>query len=93
MGRGCIRFRDTYITDLPKFKTKCRSCGCNKALYSFCLVSYIFLPVEPRCACGSVGVLLCFAPLDFYLIPCKRLVHNKYSRDALKNFEKILLLP
>jgi hypothetical protein len=75
MGKGCMRICDTYITDLPKLRINCRSCGCNEALHWFCLVPYIFLPVEPRSICSSIGVLLCFAPLVFF-IPCKMLVDN-----------------
>jgi hypothetical protein len=83
MGKGYMRFWDTYITDLPKFRTKCKGYGCNQALHSFCLVPCIFLPAGPRSVCGSFGVyyvsFLCF------FIPCKMSVDNNYSRDA-ENF-------
>jgi hypothetical protein len=62
MVKECMRIWDTYITDLPKPRIKCRSYGCNEALHSFCLVPCIFLPTGPR----SIFVVYCVSLLWFF---------------------------
>jgi hypothetical protein len=60
---------------------------------SFAFVLLGSFHLSPCGAKERLCSLLCIVPLVCFFIPSKSLVDNKYSRDALKNFERILLLP